>query len=172
MAEPERKLNPPPPLSTPKEAPWTDVQTIIAALQNLSSQVHNLVVVLWTTMGLPGVPGEPGEPGAPGAPGATALFPLLQRDKWAHDHVYVTTPGTAVQLPSLAIPPGFDLVIRAFTTNTGNVYIGNAKASASLDTKRVTLSAGEAAKLKISDSSLVHVDAAVPDEGIEFFVEV
>ena len=170
---PERKINPPPPLSTPKEAPWTDVATIIAGLKDLSTNIQNLVDVLSAGVGVPGAPGEPGAPGVPGVPWSlSVLFPFLQRDAWENDHVYVDVPGTAVQLPSVVIPPGFDLVIRAFLSNTDNVYVGNTVANATLATKRITLAAGEAVRLKISNTSLVWVDAAVASEGIEFFVEV
>lgn len=170
MDEPERKLNPPPPVSTPVEAPWTDVSTIIAELKDLSTNIQNLVDVLTAGGGVPGAPGAPGAPGLPWP--LSALVPLLQRDEWAHDHVLVPTPGDAVQMPVVEIPPGFDLVVRALPDNTDDVYVGNSKANASNAVKRIELSAGEVVKLRISNTSLIYVDAVVADEGIEFYVEV
>lgn len=173
MVEPKRDLNPPPPISTPKEAPWTDVATIIELLKKLSTNIENLVTVLSSGVSVPGAPGTPGAPGASGLPWPLSVFiSVLQRDAWAHDHVYVTTPGTAEQLPSLEVPPGFELVVRAFPSNTDDIYVGNSKANATLATKHITLAAGEAIRLKISNASLVWVDAVVADEGAESFVEV
>lgn len=170
MAEPERKINPPPPVSTPKEAPWTEVEQIIELLKKLSTNIENLVDVI-SNVG--GVPGAPGAPGAPGTAWPLSVFlAVLQRAAWAHDHVYVPTPGTAVQLPSQEIPPGFELVVRAFPSNTDNIYVGNTKASTSNATKQITLAAGEVVKLKITNTQLVWVDAVVADEGAEYYVEV
>lgn len=173
---PERKIHPPPPISTPREAPWTDISTIIAEIRNLSLKVSLLNNTLWVGFGLPGTPESPGEGGVGGAGGAggavTVLFPLLQRDAWDHDQVLVPTPGHAEQLPAIAIPTGFELVIRAKPTNTDDVYIGKTEAFASLATKRITLAAGEAAKLRVSNASLIFVDAAVANEGIEYFSEI
>lgn len=170
MVEPERKINPPPPLSTPKEAPWTEVEQIIELLKKLSTNIENLVTILSSGTGVPGAPGAPGAPGVPWP--LSAFLTILQRDAWAHDHVYVDTPGTAVQMPPQEIPPGFDLVVRAFPSNTDDIYVGNTKASASQATKQVTLAAGEVMKLRISDASLVWVDAVVAKEGAEYYVEV
>jgi len=185
---PERKINPPPPLSTPKEAPWTDMATLIEAVKDLSLKVNVLVNTLWAGFGLPGTPesAEGGEGGVGGAGGGgggvggaggaggslTVLFPLLQREAWEHDQVLVPTPGHAEQMPELEVPAGFDLVIRGIPTNTGNVYIGKSEGAASQATKRITLAAGEAVKLRVSNASLVFVDAAVANEGVEYFVEV
>jgi|GEM_PF-3456986 len=154
----EKRFNPPPPLSTPQEAPWREVEQIIKLLKDIS-------IVLAAGFGGPGAPG--------GAASLTAFFPLLQRDAWVHHQRNVSTPGTAKQLGSIIIPPGFfDLVVRAKSTNTGNIYVGNSNANASDANERITLASDEAIKLRVSNASLVWVDAAVANEGVEYFVEI
>jgi hypothetical protein len=164
------RINPPPPISTPKEAPWREIEEIISLLKALILSVNNYTIVISEAFGI--VPGESGQPAA-AAPGTlTALFPLLQREKWAHGHLDIPTPGTALPLPDQKIPPGFDLVVRAKKGNTGDIYTGNSKARATRDTDRITLDAGQAIKLRESNANVVFVDAEIANEGVEWFVEI
>lgn len=173
--EPERAINPPPPVSTPKEAPWTDVATLIKAIENQTLAISSLVTVLQAGFGIT-VTGAGGEGGAGGAATAqaflTALWPLLQRDEWDHDHVYVPNAGTPVQLPDVVVPVGFGFVVRALPTNTGDIYIGKNESYATQGTRRITLDAGESFKLYISNASKIFLDAENDNEGIVYYTEV
>jgi len=63
MAE-EDKVYPPPPVTTPKVAPWDAVQELCNRLDRLISLIEAWVPVTAP----PGVPGVPSVPGVPGAP--------------------------------------------------------------------------------------------------------
>ena len=95
----------------------------------------------------------------------------LNRDSWTHGHKDVTAAGTAEQLPDVTVPNGFSLVVRAKPGNTGNVFYGNSKANAEDVTKRLTFSAGNGVTLRVTNTNLVWVDAALPGEGVEYWVE-
>ena len=45
-------INPPPPMSTPREAPWKEIEAIIDGLANLSGQLTTLIGLL--SGGVPG----------------------------------------------------------------------------------------------------------------------
>ena len=83
----------------------------------------------------------------------------------------VTTAGTAEQLPDVEIPNGFAVVIKAKSTNTGRIYIGNSKANAEDHSVAFSLGANEWVELKITNLNLVWIDADVDGEGVEYIVE-
>lgn len=83
----------------------------------------------------------------------------------------VTTAGTAEQMTSQAIPDGFGVVIKAISTNTGRVRVGNSKANAESATTAFTLGSNESITLKISNLNLVWLDVTVSGEGVEWIVE-
>lgn len=91
---------------------------------------------------------------------------------WTHGQKNVTTAGTAVQLPSVSVPNGFQLTIIAKTGNTGYIYLGKSKALAESATDRFDgLSAGLAVSLKITNANLVWVNSSVNGEGVSYLVE-
>ena len=90
---------------------------------------------------------------------------------WASAVKTVAVPGTAEVLASLVAPTGFAIVVKAMSGNTELVYIGNSKPNAEGATTRVTLAAGQAVVLLITNANLVWVDAVVAGEGVESFVE-
>ena len=77
----------------------------------------------------------------------------------------VSTAGTAVALGSQQIAG--PLLIKALTTNTGLVYIGNDGAGDVASTNGFPLAAGDVAILEhVSDLGAVMVDSAVNGEGV------
>lgn len=93
------------------------------------------------------------------------------KSAWASNVKNVAVPGTAEQLQSLVAPTGYAIVVKAKSGNTDLVYIGNSQANAQDVTKRVSLSAGQAAVLLVTNANLAWVDAAIAGEGVEAFVE-
>jgi len=94
------------------------------------------------------------------------------RPSWTHGQKTVAVPGTAEQLPSQVIPDGFELVVRALPGNTNNIYLGKTKALAESATDRLTFSKGNGLTLKVKNADQVWVDAAVADEGVDYWTEV
>lgn len=90
---------------------------------------------------------------------------------WDHDQKNVTTPGTPVQLPALAVPDGYELVVQAKTDNTEDVYAGNAKDTTSNSTKRKRLEPSDAFSLKVKNASAVWIDADNSGDGVEYWCE-
>lgn len=64
MAQELRKIHPPPPLSTPRLAPWD-------AVQELCNRLDHLIAILEAIEFPPGIPGVPGEVIAPWVAGPT-----------------------------------------------------------------------------------------------------
>ena len=93
------------------------------------------------------------------------------RIDWTHGQKAVTAAGTAEQLPSQAIPDGFELVIRGLPGNTGNIFLGKTKALAESATDRLQFTAGNGITLKVRNADKVWVDAAVSDEGVDYWTE-
>lgn len=93
------------------------------------------------------------------------------RPSWYHDKTTVTAPGTAEPLETLVIPDGFTLVVRALVGNTGNIFLGQTKALAEDAARRLPFSKGNGLTLNIKNTNQVWVDAAVADEGVDFWVE-
>jgi len=94
------------------------------------------------------------------------------RPGWEHGQKTVAVPGTAEQLPDLAIPDGFELVVRALPGNANDIYLGKSKAKAESATDRNTFSKGNGLTLKVNNANLVWVDAAAGGEGVDYWVEI
>ena len=93
------------------------------------------------------------------------------RPSWTHGQKTVSAHGTAEQLPSLIIPDGFELVVRALPGNTNNIYLGKTKALAESATDRLQFSAGNGVTLKVKNTDQVWVDADDDNEGVDYWVE-
>lgn len=91
------------------------------------------------------------------------------KDSFTTSSKTVTSHGTAEQLPSISVPDGFKLVIKADPDNTGNIYTGNTKANAELH--YFTLQANESVELGVTDADASWIDSAVDGEGVEIIVE-
>ena len=94
------------------------------------------------------------------------------RPSWDHGQMPNAIPGTALQLPDLIIPDGFELVVRALPNNTGDIYLGKSKDKAESATDRLTYSKGNGLTLKVKNANHVWVDVAVGGEGVDYWVEV
>lgn len=81
----------------------------------------------------------------------------------------VTAAGTAELLPSITIPDGFTLVIKAKPTNVGNIYVGESKAKA--EAHVFTLQSNEPVDYGIEDANAIWIDADNNNEGVELTVE-
>ena len=76
----------------------------------------------------------------------------------------VTTAGTAEPLSSTSIPCRA-IAIKAKSTNTGNIYVGDSSVSSSTG---FILRGSESITLDIDDVSKVYIDADVDGEGVSF----
>jgi phosphatidylserine/phosphatidylglycerophosphate/cardiolipin synthase-like enzyme len=76
----------------------------------------------------------------------------------------VPSPGARVQLPDV---PCRSATIRALSTNTGSVYLGNELVDSSTG---FPLAAGDAVDIAIDNLRRLYIDAAVADEGVAFLV--
>ena len=86
----------------------------------------------------------------------------------------VSAPTTGALLPNIPVPDGFSLIIRATSTNTGLVYIANSIANATssaIPGNRNTLSAGDAAKLYVSNANIVAVAGSTAGNTVDIIVE-
>lgn len=75
------------------------------------------------------------------------------------------------QLPSITVPNGFALVIRATPGNAGNVYYATSSANTNVATTRGTLAAGDSVSLYISNANLVWVAGSVAGQNVDITVE-
>lgn len=74
----------------------------------------------------------------------------------------VTTAGVRVQLSSNTSQA---VTIKALSTNTGIIYIGNVSVSASNGHQ---LSAGDSESFDVSNTNIVYIDSSVNGEGVTF----
>jgi hypothetical protein len=77
--------------------------------------------------------------------------------------VNVTTAGTAVALGTTN--DIISVVIKAKSSNTGNIYVGGSNVSSS---NGLILSAGDAVSLDINNLSSVYIDSDVNGEGVSY----
>lgn len=189
----DRRIYPPPKISTPREAPWREVEEIIEGLKTVANKLDG-VIAAFRGAPPPTLPTAPTRDtlyerldllieklddllrrpaGAPGLDGRLDEIAESTRNRpaWDHGQKDVVAAGTAEQLPDVPIPDGFEGVVRAKPGNTSDIYLGKSKSEATRSTSRITLAAGEAMKLRVQNFSLWFVDAAVSGEGVEYFVE-
>ena len=91
----------------------------------------------------------------------------------------VTTPGTAVQLPTVEASDSANTVlVQALATNEGEVVVGSktvvaAKGSHATPTRRgAALAVGANIALQINDSAQVWIDAEKAGDGVSYLVLV
>lgn len=83
----------------------------------------------------------------------------------------VTTAGTAIQLSGVKIPNGYEVKIRALSTNTGVIYVARSKVDAEDITMCYQLGAGTELKIKIDNLNRLWITSSVSNEGISWIVE-
>lgn len=76
----------------------------------------------------------------------------------------VTTAGTRVQI-STTSRPVTGVIIRALSTNTGTIYVGNATVASS---NGFPLLMGEAISIPINNLNKVYIDSSVNGEGVRY----
>jgi len=83
----------------------------------------------------------------------------------------ITAKGTPEQMSDLEIEDNLTIVIKAMTTNTGIVYVGDTSAKAlNTNDDHFKLYSGESIELYISNASYIWLDAE-SGEGVEYIVE-
>lgn len=177
------RIHPPPPPSTPREAPWREIEAVVDGLKAVASKLDRLIsiytgappptVITTPTIITPIITPAPPEL-APladrldaliaGLVGNLTTFQTGQKD--------VVTAGTPEQLDDFPIPAGFKLTVIARTGNTGVIYLGKNKGDCANNKRRFDgLDAGIAVSLRVKSASAVWVDAEVSGEGVSWIVE-
>lgn len=83
----------------------------------------------------------------------------------------VASHGTAVILPTQAVPNGFSVSIIAKKSNTKNIYLGNSNVNAQDHTVADILAPGDVRKLTITNWDLMWIDSDVDTEGVTIISE-
>lgn len=91
---------------------------------------------------------------------------------WDHDHCRIATPGEPKQLSPMLIPDGMQVVVRALLKNTGSVYIGKSKDLVKNVDKRIEFMAGGHTTMRVQNTNIIWVDAAVAGEGVDYWCEI
>jgi hypothetical protein len=82
--------------------------------------------------------------------------PIANRAAFTAQNIAVPFPAGAL-LPSIPIPDGFGLVVRANVNNTNQVFIANSIANVGAAATRNTLNSGDVIKLYITNANLVAI---------------
>ena len=80
----------------------------------------------------------------------------------------VTSAGTAVQMPDVEVPEGFEAAITAKHFNAGRVYIGGTKAEAEAHT--TSLGPDDVWHEYVTNLKAVWIDADNDGEGVDYEV--
>jgi hypothetical protein len=98
---------------------------------------------------------------------------LGNRTSFVTGFITVTTAGTPVQGPDIAVAPGKAVVIAYHPNNTGLIGIGNSSANAKLSTGTpfILSGAGQAISLMVDNLNRIWVDASVSGEKVMYIVE-
>ena len=113
----ERKINPPPPPSTPERAPWEDMALLIDRLGRLIELFEAWAGIAPGAPGVPGVPGVPGPPGAPAVPAPVEVTaPWGAKDIEKIFKESITAAGTFYSPRMVDWSKGKRLVLRVHST--------------------------------------------------------
>jgi hypothetical protein len=98
---------------------------------------------------------------------------LGNRTSFVTGFITVTTAGTPVQGPDIAVAPGKAVVIAYHPSNTGLIGIGNSSDNAKLATGTpfILSGAGQAISLMVDNVNRIWVDASVSGEKVMYIVE-
>lgn len=173
------KVHPPPPPSTPREAPWREIEAIVDGLKSVASKL-DILISLYT--GIPVAPPTivtpPIIPAPPELASITSRLDVLiaalvgNKPAFATGQKDVATAGEPEQLDDLIIPDGFKLTVIAKPGNTGYIYLGKNKGEVGNNKRRFDgLEAGVAHSLRVKNASTVWVDSSVDGEGVSWIVE-
>ena len=181
------QIHPPPPPSLPKEAPWREIEEIIAGLRAVASRL-DILTAIYTgvappTVVVPAVAPPLVIPGPPELESINSRLDVLiaalvtNKPTFATGQKDVITAGEPEQLDDLPIADGFKLTVIAKTGNTGYIYLGKTKGDCANNKRRFDgLEAGVAVSLRVKNASAVWVDSSVQGtttapEGVSWIVE-
>lgn len=98
--------------------------------------------------------------------------PFANEPSFITEKVTVVTAGTPVNLPSILIPDGRELTIRAKVSNGKKlIYVANSSANALLAASRVELAAGEGVGLFVTNANAVWINSNANNQDVELLVE-
>lgn len=86
----------------------------------------------------------------------------------------VNAPAVGALLPNIVVPIGMTLVVRANVLNNGQVFLANSIANATnaaVPGNRITLNAGDAVRLYITNAILVAVAGSAAGQNVDILVE-
>ena len=176
----EARIQPPPPPSLPREAPWREIEAVVDGLKSVASKLDTLIS-LYTGVPVTAPPTIVTPPVIPGPPELASVNSRLDvliaafvtnKPTFATGQKDVPTAGTPEQLDDFLIPNGFKLTVIAKPGNTGYIYLGSTKGDCANNMRRFDgLEAGVAVSLKIRNASAVWVDSSVAGEGVSWIVE-
>jgi hypothetical protein len=160
------RVNPPPPPSTPREAPWRELEELIDWLKVVAFRLDQLIAV------------QTGQP-TPTAP-ATIISPTVipsdlsaffrNRKSFMTGQKDVVTAGTPVQLDSFDIPEGFKLIVLAKPGNAGNIFVATNEGYAGNANRRFdALEPGIAIPLRVTNTEAVWIDAEQDGDGVSWY---
>lgn len=86
--------------------------------------------------------------------------------------VTVAAAGTPVQLPSIVIPEGATLSVRARVDNNNKkILLADTSANTGIANNRLTLRAGEGVELRVQNANAVWIDASNNGAQVELLIE-
>lgn len=83
----------------------------------------------------------------------------------------IAVPGTAEQIAEHFIPDGYETVITARLSNTGDMYIADSQTNAQTAASRKTLSPGQSTTLHIDNTARIWADADNANDRLEIAVQ-
>jgi hypothetical protein len=104
--------------------------------------------------------------------GVSSIVTLINYTTFVAKVASVPVSGTPVQLPSVVVPDGAGLSIRALVSN-GNkkIYVANSAVDTGIPANRIVLVGGETIELRIQNANSVWIDASHNNLGVELLVE-
>ena len=168
----DKRLNPPPKPSLPKEAPWREIEEVIELLKTVASRLAGVAPAAAPTVVTPTII----------APAPAELKPLTDRldllismlsnkPTFRTGQKDVPTAGVPEQLDDLEVPNGCQATVISRTGNTGNLYVGRSKAECANNKQRFDgLAAGIAISLPVKNLSAIWIDVDFDDEGASWIV--
>ncbi|MDD3813313.1 MAG: hypothetical protein PHZ02_01595 [Desulfocapsaceae bacterium] len=100
--------------------------------------------------------------------------PILSANLCAFTAQVINAPMAGALLPSITVPLGMTLVVRANVLNNGQVFLANSIANATngaIPGNRNTLNAGDVVRLSITNANLVAVAGSAANQNVDILVE-
>lgn len=104
--------------------------------------------------------------------GVQSVVTLVNFTTFITQVITVVAAGTPVQLPSIIIPDGASVTIRAKVENNNKkIFLSDSSANVILANSRLVLRAGENVELRVQNINAVWIDASNNGAQVEFIVE-